>query len=105
MKDFVFSFCTSLISGAGEYLTDVKAELQDFLDLTGDGAALDDMDGRGAYGGSWPEGYDYDRRGSLHALELLLAFRSCGLGDHITGSRFWQDKIYSRLTLLVAGPW
>ncbi|MBW7998152.1 MAG: hypothetical protein FVQ81_16600 [Candidatus Glassbacteria bacterium] len=79
--------------GAAGYEGLVTRELGEFLELTGDGKQLDDMAGRAGWGGGWPEGYDYDRHGSLYALELLLAWRSCGLGDHLSGSTFWRDKI------------
>jgi len=82
---------------ADTLLAGVKEELQDFFDITGDGTALNDMDGRAAYGGAWPEGYDYDRHSAFYTLELLLSMRSCGLGDYISGSRYWEDKIYSML--------
>ncbi len=71
----------------------VTGELGEFLEITGDGKRLDDMEGRAGWGGGWAEGYDYDRHGSLYALELLLAWRSCGLGDHLSGSTFWRDKV------------
>ncbi|MBN2288264.1 MAG: heparinase II/III family protein [Candidatus Glassbacteria bacterium] len=71
----------------------VRAELQEFLEVTGDGAAADDMAGRAGYGGGWPEGYDYDRHGAFYALQLLLAWRSAGLEDHISGSSYWRDKV------------
>ncbi len=71
----------------------VERELRELLELLGDGYPAADMEGRAGDGGGWPEGYDYDRHGSLYALELLLAWRSCGLGDHLTGSAFWRDKL------------
>ena len=78
---------------AAGYEEVVRAELDEFFELTGDGKRLDDMEGRAGWGGGWAEGYDYDRHGSLYALELLLAWRSCGLGDHLSGSTFWRDKV------------
>jgi carboxypeptidase family protein/heparinase II/III-like protein len=72
----------------------VETELQEFLNITGDGIPVSDMSGRGAYGGGWPEGYDYDRHGSFYAIQLLLAWRSAGIADHISGSNHWRDKVY-----------
>ncbi|MCJ7821699.1 MAG: hypothetical protein MUQ26_01225, partial [Armatimonadetes bacterium] len=37
-------------------------------------------------GGGWPEGHDYDRHGTLEALELWLALRSAGGPDFVSGS-------------------
>jgi len=71
----------------------VEKELREFLEILGDNCPLDDMAGRAGYGGGWPEGYDYDRHGALYAIQLLLAWRSAGLGDHITGSSYWLDKV------------
>ncbi|MEA2063060.1 MAG: carboxypeptidase regulatory-like domain-containing protein [Gemmatimonadota bacterium] len=82
---------------ARELFPRVREELQDFLDITGDGVPLPDMAGRASYGGGWAEGYDYDRHGSFFALQLLLGWRSAGLDDHISGSSHWRDKIYSLL--------
>ena len=72
----------------------VENELREFLKILGDGVPADDMAGRAGYGGGWPEGYDYDRHGSLYALQLLLAWRSAGLGDYLSGSNYWRDKVY-----------
>ena len=83
-------------------LPPVQKELREFLEILGDDCRLDDMAGRAGYGGGWPEGYDYDRHGALYAIQLLLAWRSAGLGDYITGSSYWRDKIM--WLLYVTGP-
>ena len=51
------------------------------LELTGDGAAPGDMEGRMAYGGGWGEGYDYNRHTQIHMLQYLQALRSA-FGTH-----------------------
>jgi len=79
---------------AKELLPTVEAELQEFLKILGDGVPVSDMAGRAGYGGGWPEGYDYDRHGSFYALQLLLAWRSAGLGDYLSASSYWRDKVY-----------
>jgi hypothetical protein len=78
---------------AEKLMPQVEKELQEFLEILGDNCPVDDMTGRAGYGGGWPEGYDYDRHGALYAIQLLLAWRSAGLGDHITGSSYWLDKV------------
>jgi len=71
----------------------VKRQMDELLEILADSARLDDMAGRAGWGGGWPEGYDYDRHGGFYALQFLLAWRSAGLGDHFSGSRYWRDKI------------
>lgn len=71
---------------------EIERQLGELLEILADGARLDDMDGRAGFGGGWPEGYDYDRHGGLYALKFLLGWRSAGLGDHFSGSRYWRDK-------------
>jgi len=70
------------------------ALMEDFLRETGDGAAADDMAGRAAYGGGWPEGYDYNRHGSRYAMQYFIALRSATGRDVFTGSKFWKDTQY-----------
>ena len=72
---------------------EIERKLGELLEILADSARLDDMDGRAGFGGGWPEGYDYDRHGGFYALQFLLGWRSAGLGDHFTGSRYWRDKI------------
>jgi len=79
---------------AKELLSVVEEELRKLLEILGDGYPEHDMAGRAGYGGGWPEGFDYDRHGSFYALQVLLAWRSAGLGDLISRSNYWRDKIY-----------
>ncbi len=76
---------------AAEYFTQAQALMAEFLRETGDGAAQDDLDGRGPYGGGWPEGYDYNRHGSRYAMIYFLGLRSATGVDVFTGGRFWKD--------------
>ena len=78
---------------AKELYPGLKQELEDFYEVTGDGAPLDDMEGRGLYMGGWPESFDYDRHGSYYAMINLLGWRSAGLKDYFTSSNYWRDKI------------
>ena len=78
---------------AAALLPGVQRESDELLEILGDGRREDDMQGRAGYGGGWPEGYDYDRHGSLYALQYLLAWRSAGLGDNLSSSNYWRDKI------------
>ena len=71
----------------------LNRELEDFYEVTGDGAPLNDMEGRGLFMGGWPESFDYDRHGSYYAMINLLGWRSAGLKDYISGSTHWKDKI------------
>ena len=64
---------------AQELYPGLKKELEDFFEVTGDDAPLDDMEGRGLYMGGWPESFDYDRHGSYYAMINLLGWRSAGL--------------------------
>ncbi len=66
----------------------------EFMNITGDGLAPteENLHGRAAWGGGWPEAHDYDRHGSRYALIYFLALRSATGEDVLTGSRFWQDK-------------
>lgn len=80
-------------SRAEKLLPSVEKELKELLEILGDNCRVDDMAGRAGYGGGWPEGYDYDRHGALYAIQILLAWRSAGLGDYITGSSYWLDKV------------
>jgi len=75
-----------------ELFKKAHALYEDFIKVTGDGTAPDDMLGRGAYGGGWPEGYDYDRHGSRYAMFYFLGVRSATGMDVFTGSKFWKDK-------------
>ena len=89
---------------AAEFFKYAHALFEDFIRITGDGAAPDDLAGRGAYGGGWPEGYDYDRHGSRYALIYFLGLRSATRMDVFAGSRFWQDKqFYHIYTVLPNG--
>jgi hypothetical protein len=81
------------VPAAEQLYPTINIQLKDLLKILGDGVRPDDMEGRAGYGGGWPEGYDYDRHGGLYALELLLAWRSAGLGNLISGSDYWRDKI------------
>jgi hypothetical protein len=74
-------------------LNDGYKVLEGFLELTGDGAKPDDMLGRGAYGGGWPEGHDYDRHGSRYAMIYFLGQRSATGVDVFSKSAFWKAKI------------
>ena len=78
---------------AEKLLPSVEKELRELLEILGDNCRVDDMAGRAGYGGGWPEGYDYDRHGALYAIQFLLAWRSAGLGDHISKSNYWLDKV------------
>ena len=62
--------------------------------VLGEGYPEDDMQGRAGYGGGWPEGYEYDRIASSFYYRLLLCWRSSGLEDYLSDSRYWRDKIY-----------
>lgn len=44
-------------------------------------------------GGGWPEGWDYDRHGTVPALTLWLALRSAGGPDFVSHSRYLDDKL------------
>jgi len=79
---------------AQELWPGVEKEMQELLKVLGDGYPDNDMAGRAGWGGGWPEGYDYDRHGALYAIQILLAWRSAGLGDLISNSNYWRDKIY-----------
>jgi len=68
-----------------------------WLEITGDGAKANDMEGRGAYGGGWPEGQDYDRHGSRYAMIYFLGLRSATGMDVFTKSQFWKDKIFYQI--------
>jgi hypothetical protein len=78
---------------ATELFENAHKIFQDFVELTGDNAAPGDLAGRAAYGGGWPESYDYDRHGSYYALKYLLALRSATGVDVFRGSKFWKEKI------------
>ncbi len=75
---------------AVEYYKQAQALMEEFIRETGDGAAPDDMYGRGPYGGGWPEGYDYNRHGSRYAMIYFLGLRSATGMDVFTGSNFWK---------------
>jgi hypothetical protein len=79
---------------AAEYFKQANALMEEFISETGDGAKADDMDGRGAYGGGWPEGYDYNRHGSRYAIQYFLGLRSATGVDAFKGSKFWKDTQY-----------
>lgn len=68
------------------------ALMEEFVAITGDNVHESDMYGRGAYGGGWPEGHDYDRHGSRYAVIYFLGLRSATGVDVFTGSDFWQAK-------------
>ncbi len=78
---------------APQHLAVVKRQMDELLEILADSARLDDMAGRAGWGGGWPEGYDYDRHGGFYSLQFLLGWRSAGLGDYFSGSRYWRDKI------------
>ena len=78
---------------AQELFAKAHALFADWLEIIGDNAAADDLDGRAGYGGGWPESYDYDRHGSYYALKYFLALRSATGVDVFTGSKFWKEKI------------
>jgi len=78
---------------AKELFESAHSIFQDFIELTGDHAAADDLAGRGGYGGGWPESYDYDRHGSYYALKYFLALRSATGVDVFKESKFWKEKI------------
>jgi hypothetical protein len=71
---------------AEKLLPQVEKEMQWLLEVLADSYPVNDLEGRAGYGGGWPEGYDYDRHGSFYALQLLLAWRSVGLGDLLSQS-------------------
>ena len=77
-----------------ELLKHAHALYEDFIKITGDGAAPDDMAGRGCYGGGWPEGYDYDRHGSRYAMMYFLGLRSATGMEVFSNSPFWKAKQY-----------
>lgn len=68
------------------------ALFEEFIAITGDSVHKSDMYGRGAYGGGWPEGHDYDRHGARYAAIYFLGLRSATGLDVFTGSDFWQAK-------------
>jgi hypothetical protein len=78
---------------AEKLLPQVEKEMQWLLEVLADSYPVNDLEGRAGYGGGWPEGYDYDRHGSFYALQLLLAWRSVGLGDLLSQSDYWKDKL------------
>ena len=77
---------------AQKMLDDAQKLFDDFIAITGDKARADDMLGRGAYGGGWPEGYDYDRHGSRYAVIYFLGLRSATGVDVFSKSPFWKAK-------------
>jgi len=77
---------------AGTLFEKAHALFEEFIEITGDNAAATDMCGRGAYGGGWPEGHDYDRHGSRYAMIYFLGLRSATGMDVFTGSDFWKAK-------------
>ena len=79
---------------AVEYFKQAHALMEDFMRETGDGAEAGDMEGRGCYGGGWPEGYDYNRHGSRYTMEYFLGLRSATGVDVFAGSKFWKDTQY-----------
>lgn len=87
---------------------DIMADADEFFTEwqkhTGDGAAPDDLQGRAAYGGGWPESHDYDRHGSRYALMYFLGFRSATGIDVISKSAHWKAKpLYHIYTILPNG--
>ena len=89
---------------AQELLDKVQAWFDEWMKMTGDGAAPDDMLGRAAYGGGWPESHDYDRHASRYALLYFLGLRSATGIDVISRSAHWKDKPYYHIyTLLPNG--
>jgi hypothetical protein len=89
---------------AKEIMADVDEFFTKWLEFTGDGAAADDMLGRAAYGGGWPESHDYDRHGSRYALLYFLGLRSATGVDVISKSAHWRAKpLYHIYTVLPNG--
>jgi hypothetical protein len=77
---------------AKEMFEKASTFFDEFIKITGDGAKPDDMLGRGAYGGGWPEGQDYDRHGSRYAMIYFLGLRSATGVDVFSNSPFWKSK-------------
>ncbi len=80
-------------SRARAYYNTIMQTIDQTQAYLGEGYPRDDMLGRGGLGGGWAEGYEYDRIGSSFYLRLLLNWRSAGLEDYLSGSRYWRDKI------------
>jgi hypothetical protein len=89
---------------AGELMAAADEFFTEWRRMTGDGAPADDLLGRPAYGGGWPESHDYDRHGARYALFYLLGLRSATGADYIRGSAHWKAKpLYHIYTLLPNG--
>lgn len=96
-RDMAFGLAALAIADddprAVEYFKKAHSMMEDFVRITGDGAAADDLAGRGAFGGGWPEGHDYDRHGSRYAMLYFLGLRSATGIDVFSNSPFWKAKI------------
>ncbi len=86
---------------AQQLLNGAHRIFDEFIEITGDHAAADDMAGRGGYGGGWPEGHDYDRHGSRYAFIYFLGLRSATGVDVFKDSPFWKAKILEQIYIVL----